>query len=98
MCYCCIYLFVSTFFPQHSGLHFRHTDNTVQWLRAMESVGLPKVRHKYTLLKKYTHTDTYLCHPFALKITVHFQRTDKLESKSLVFLRGYVSLGKPTPK
>uniref|UniRef100_A0A673CKN1 IQ motif containing GTPase activating protein 2 n=1 Tax=Sphaeramia orbicularis TaxID=375764 RepID=A0A673CKN1_9TELE len=25
------------------GLHFRHTDNTVQWLRAMESVGLPKV-------------------------------------------------------
>ncbi|XP_013769555.1 ras GTPase-activating-like protein IQGAP2 [Pundamilia nyererei] len=26
------------------GLHFRHTDNTVQWLRAMESVGLPKVR------------------------------------------------------
>uniref|UniRef100_A0A3Q2WW04 IQ motif containing GTPase activating protein 2 n=1 Tax=Haplochromis burtoni TaxID=8153 RepID=A0A3Q2WW04_HAPBU len=24
------------------GLHFRHTDNTVQWLRAMESVGLPK--------------------------------------------------------
>nr|XP_025041010.1 ras GTPase-activating-like protein IQGAP2 [Pelodiscus sinensis] len=27
-----------------SGLHFRHTDNTVQWLRAMESIGLPKVR------------------------------------------------------
>uniref|UniRef100_A0A8C2NSY0 Ras GTPase-activating-like protein IQGAP2 n=1 Tax=Capra hircus TaxID=9925 RepID=A0A8C2NSY0_CAPHI len=26
-----------------SGLHFRHTDNTVQWLRAMESIGLPKV-------------------------------------------------------
>ncbi|XP_019496548.1 PREDICTED: ras GTPase-activating-like protein IQGAP2 [Hipposideros armiger] len=25
-----------------SGLHFRHTDNTVQWLRAMESIGLPK--------------------------------------------------------
>uniref|UniRef100_A0AAQ5XAQ2 IQ motif containing GTPase activating protein 2 n=1 Tax=Amphiprion ocellaris TaxID=80972 RepID=A0AAQ5XAQ2_AMPOC len=25
-----------------NGLHFRHTDNTVQWLRAMESVGLPK--------------------------------------------------------
>uniref|UniRef100_A0A8C5I8W0 IQ motif containing GTPase activating protein 2 n=1 Tax=Gouania willdenowi TaxID=441366 RepID=A0A8C5I8W0_GOUWI len=25
------------------GLHFRHTDNTVQWLRAMESVGLPKI-------------------------------------------------------
>ena len=32
-------------FPPHqkSGLHFRHTDNTVQWLRAMESIGLPKV-------------------------------------------------------
>lgn len=29
---------------QSKGLHFRHTDNTVQWLRAMESVGLPKVR------------------------------------------------------
>lgn len=26
-----------------SGLHFRHTDNTVQWLRAMEAIGLPKV-------------------------------------------------------
>ncbi|MGH0182853.1 UNVERIFIED_CONTAM: hypothetical protein FKN15_012838 [Acipenser sinensis] len=26
-----------------TGLHFRHTDNTVQWLRAMESKGLPKV-------------------------------------------------------
>ncbi|KAJ6669822.1 hypothetical protein lerEdw1_000371, partial [Lerista edwardsae] len=28
---------------KRSGLHFRHTDNTVQWLRAMESIGLPKV-------------------------------------------------------
>lgn len=33
----------SCFYLQSSGLHFRHTDNTVQWLRAMESVGLPKV-------------------------------------------------------
>lgn len=33
----------SCFGLQSSGLHFRHTDNTVQWLRAMESVGLPKV-------------------------------------------------------
>ncbi|NWQ98179.1 IQGA2 protein, partial [Burhinus bistriatus] len=28
---------------KRSGLHFRHTDNTVQWLRAMESIGLPKI-------------------------------------------------------
>lgn len=34
----------SSLYLQSSGLHFRHTDNTVQWLRAMESVGLPKVR------------------------------------------------------
>lgn len=34
----------SCFYLQSKGLHFRHTDNTVQWLRAMESVGLPKVR------------------------------------------------------
>uniref|UniRef100_A0A672QDG1 Ras GTPase-activating-like protein IQGAP1 n=1 Tax=Sinocyclocheilus grahami TaxID=75366 RepID=A0A672QDG1_SINGR len=33
---------------QHSGLHFRHTDNTVQWLRAMESVGLPKIFYPET--------------------------------------------------
>uniref|UniRef100_A0A674MPS1 IQ motif containing GTPase activating protein 2 n=1 Tax=Takifugu rubripes TaxID=31033 RepID=A0A674MPS1_TAKRU len=31
-----------------SGLHFRHTDNTVQWLRAMESVGLPKIFYPET--------------------------------------------------
>ncbi|XP_074525645.1 ras GTPase-activating-like protein IQGAP2 [Halichoeres trimaculatus] len=30
------------------GLHFRHTDNTVQWLRAMESVGLPKIFYPET--------------------------------------------------
>uniref|UniRef100_A0A671R1J3 Ras GTPase-activating-like protein IQGAP1 n=1 Tax=Sinocyclocheilus anshuiensis TaxID=1608454 RepID=A0A671R1J3_9TELE len=33
---------------KHSGLHFRHTDNTVQWLRAMESVGLPKIFYPET--------------------------------------------------
>uniref|UniRef100_A0AAQ5Z6Q3 IQ motif containing GTPase activating protein 2 n=1 Tax=Amphiprion ocellaris TaxID=80972 RepID=A0AAQ5Z6Q3_AMPOC len=31
-----------------NGLHFRHTDNTVQWLRAMESVGLPKIFYPET--------------------------------------------------
>ncbi len=70
----CIYFVL--YFLQHSGLHFRHTDNTVQWLRAMESVGLPKVRSKYTLLKKQTHTHTHRfpCHLLSLKITVHFIR------------------------
>ncbi|KAM4051499.1 ras GTPase-activating-like protein IQGAP2 isoform 2-T2 [Anomaloglossus baeobatrachus] len=33
---------------QRSGLHFRHTDNTVQWLRAMESIGLPKIFYPET--------------------------------------------------
>ncbi|XP_067838793.1 ras GTPase-activating-like protein IQGAP2 [Heptranchias perlo] len=33
---------------KRSGLHFRHTDNTVQWLRAMESVGLPKIFYPET--------------------------------------------------
>uniref|UniRef100_A0A4W3GFE5 IQ motif containing GTPase activating protein 2 n=1 Tax=Callorhinchus milii TaxID=7868 RepID=A0A4W3GFE5_CALMI len=33
---------------QRSGLHFRHTDNTVKWLRAMESVGLPKIFYPET--------------------------------------------------
>lgn len=28
---------------QTSGLHFRHTDNIVQWRRAMVSVGLPEI-------------------------------------------------------
>ncbi|CAL8346615.1 unnamed protein product [Lota lota] len=31
-----------------TGLHFRHTDNTVQWLRAMESIGLPKIFYPET--------------------------------------------------
>ncbi|XP_077600730.1 ras GTPase-activating-like protein IQGAP2 isoform X1 [Stigmatopora nigra] len=31
-----------------NGLHFRHTDNTVQWLRAMGSVGLPKIFYPET--------------------------------------------------
>uniref|UniRef100_A0A8D0H7B2 IQ motif containing GTPase activating protein 2 n=1 Tax=Sphenodon punctatus TaxID=8508 RepID=A0A8D0H7B2_SPHPU len=33
---------------KRSGLHFRHTDNTVQWLRAMESIGLPKIFYPET--------------------------------------------------
>ncbi|XP_034026002.1 ras GTPase-activating-like protein IQGAP2 [Thalassophryne amazonica] len=33
---------------KNKGLHFRHTDNTVQWLRAMESVGLPKIFYPET--------------------------------------------------
>ncbi|XP_053787376.1 ras GTPase-activating-like protein IQGAP2 isoform X2 [Vidua chalybeata] len=33
---------------RRSGLHFRHTDNTVQWLRAMESIGLPKIFYPET--------------------------------------------------
>lgn len=28
---------------QIDGLLYRHTDNSVQWLRAMENIGLPKV-------------------------------------------------------
>ncbi|XP_017307303.1 ras GTPase-activating-like protein IQGAP2 [Ictalurus punctatus] len=33
---------------KHTGLHFRHTDNTVQWLRAMESIGFPKIFYPET--------------------------------------------------
>uniref|UniRef100_A0A8C8A1M7 IQ motif containing GTPase activating protein 2 n=1 Tax=Oryzias sinensis TaxID=183150 RepID=A0A8C8A1M7_9TELE len=33
---------------KNKGLHFRHTDNTVQWLRAMELVGLPKIFYPET--------------------------------------------------
>lgn len=29
--------------PQATGLHFRHTDNVIQWLNAMSEKGLPKV-------------------------------------------------------
>lgn len=28
---------------QATGLHFRHTDNVIQWLNAMAEIGLPKV-------------------------------------------------------
>ncbi|KAM8960836.1 ras GTPase-activating-like protein IQGAP2 [Pelodytes ibericus] len=42
-----IYDVEQTRFKQ-SGLHFRHTDNTVQWLRAMESIGLPKIFYPET--------------------------------------------------
>lgn len=28
---------------QATGLHFRHTDNVIQWLNAMNEIGLPKV-------------------------------------------------------
>ncbi|XP_072167571.1 ras GTPase-activating-like protein IQGAP1 [Diadema setosum] len=33
---------------QEKGLHFRHTDNTVQWIRAMEVVGFPKIFYPET--------------------------------------------------
>ncbi|XP_033633681.1 ras GTPase-activating-like protein IQGAP1 isoform X4 [Asterias rubens] len=31
-----------------SGLHFRHTDNIVQWMRSMESIGLPTIFYPET--------------------------------------------------
>lgn len=31
-----------------SGLHFRHTDNTVQWFNAMSNIGLPKIFYPET--------------------------------------------------
>lgn len=31
------------FLSQATGLHFRHTDNVIQWLNAMAEKGLPKV-------------------------------------------------------
>ncbi|XP_038071617.1 ras GTPase-activating-like protein IQGAP1 isoform X2 [Patiria miniata] len=31
-----------------SGLHFRHTDNTVQWIRSMEVIGLPSIFYPET--------------------------------------------------
>lgn len=34
-----LFVFVS----QATGLHFRHTDNVIQWLNAMSEKGLPKV-------------------------------------------------------
>uniref|UniRef100_UPI00358DFC3F ras GTPase-activating-like protein IQGAP2 n=1 Tax=Myxine glutinosa TaxID=7769 RepID=UPI00358DFC3F len=30
------------------GLHYRHTDNTVKWMRAMEAIGLPKIFYPET--------------------------------------------------
>ncbi|XP_072038418.1 ras GTPase-activating-like protein IQGAP1 isoform X2 [Amphiura filiformis] len=30
------------------GLHFRHTDNIMQWFRSMESIGLPKIFYPET--------------------------------------------------
>lgn len=39
--------------PQATGLHFRHTDNVIQWLNAMSEKGLPKVNthmHTHTVL------------------------------------------------
>ncbi|XP_061409785.1 ras GTPase-activating-like protein IQGAP1 isoform X1 [Lethenteron reissneri] len=30
------------------GLHFRHTDNIIHWLRAMEAIGLPKIFYPET--------------------------------------------------
>lgn len=39
--------------PQATGLHFRHTDNVIQWLNAMSEKGLPKVNthtHAHTVL------------------------------------------------
>lgn len=60
--YMAIFLF-SCFYLQSNGLHFRHTDNTVQWLRAMESVGLPKVRglHSHQSVLQ-TYTDMHSIH------------------------------------
>ena len=34
---------VCVLIPQATGLHFRHTDNVIQWLNAMSAKGLPKV-------------------------------------------------------
>lgn len=30
---------------EQKGLHFKHTDNINAWFRAMEHVGLPKVKY-----------------------------------------------------
>lgn len=68
---------------QHTGLHFRHTDNTVQWLRAMESIGLPKVKFSVKYIYNphlSTYPDTllvqsinfkllYICAEITLKFT-----------------------------
>ncbi|XP_043409830.1 ras GTPase-activating-like protein IQGAP1 [Prionailurus bengalensis] len=31
-----------------TGLHFRHTDNVIQWLNAMDDIGLPKIFYPET--------------------------------------------------
>ncbi|XP_041034289.1 ras GTPase-activating-like protein IQGAP1 isoform X1 [Carcharodon carcharias] len=31
-----------------TGLHFRHTDNTIQWFNAMSNIGLPKIFYPET--------------------------------------------------
>ncbi|XP_030353672.1 ras GTPase-activating-like protein IQGAP1 isoform X2 [Strigops habroptila] len=31
-----------------TGLHFRHTDNVIQWLNAMDEIGLPKIFYPET--------------------------------------------------
>ncbi len=74
----CIYFVL--YFLQHSGLHFRHTDNTVQWLRAMESVGLPKVRSKYTLFLLSTIFDLFFSHTTQHNI----QKTTKQNNRHIL--------------
>lgn len=37
-------------FFQATGLHFRHTDNVIQWLNAMDEIGLPKVTYLVFML------------------------------------------------
>lgn len=47
---------------QATGLHFRHTDNVIQWLNAMDDIGLPKVsargRRVLTLPRKCASLST----------------------------------------
>lgn len=50
---CCVLMF-SVFLFQATGLHFRHTDNVIQWLNAMAEKGLPKVSVAHIT---HTHTD-----------------------------------------
>ena len=50
---------------QATGLHFRHTDNVIQWLNAMAEKGLPKVM-------PHTHTHTL---PLELNLASHHQQT-----------------------
>lgn len=43
-------------FSQATGLHFRHTDNVIQWLNAMAEKGLPKVSRPPARTYKSNHT------------------------------------------